>query len=290
MVGGLLSCAVAASVGVGLGRPSAARFSGAVVMALVALDLGWANIFTLEVRPADSELSTAACGLASRTDAFGEHRIFSPSYSLPQQAAERCHLELADGVSPLQLTAYREAMAAATGFSIEPYSVTLPPFPDGETRSDWGPTIDAGALGMLNVDRLVSAFPSRPPACRSWRTRMASGCMATRLPGRAPGSRRLVTKPRGDPWKSLEWTPNRIRLHAVGPGRLVLSEIVYPGWRAQVDGVRVPIGTTAGILRSVDLPAGEHQVILTFVPASVFVGLGLAIVAILALALLKVRR
>ncbi len=290
VVGGLLSCALAASVGAGLGRPSAARFSGAVVMALVALDLGWANIFTLEARPANSELSTAACGVAGRTDAFGKHRIFSPSYSLPQQAAERCHLELADGVSPLQLTAYRDAMAAATGFSIEPYSVTLPPFPDGETRSDWGPTIDAGALGMLNVDRLVSDFPLEATGLS-----LLAHEDGQWVYGNTLARPRAWVETAGDetgwrPVEELTWTPNRIRILAVGPGRLVLSEIVYPGWQAQVDGVRAPIGTTAGILRSVDLPAGAHEVILTFVPASVCVGLGLAIVAILALALLKVRR
>jgi hypothetical protein len=289
VVGGLLSCALVALVGIGLGKPSAAGACGAVVMALVALDLGWANIFTLEVRPANSELSTDACGLAGRTVDFGEHRIFSPSYSLPQQAAERCRLELADGVSPLQLTSYRDTMAAATGFSSEPYSVTLPPFPDGETRSNWGPTIDAGALGMLNVDRLISAYPLQA----SGLTLLAQEDGQWVYGNTLARPRAWVEMAGAAAWRhveGLEWTPNRLRVQAVGPGRLVLSEIAYPGWQARVDGARVPIVTTAGILRSVDLPAGEHEVILTFVPASVYVGLALAIVAILTVVLLKVRR
>ena len=84
----------------------------------------------------------------------------------------------------------------------------------------------------------------------------------------------------------------RTALKVVTPaaGLLVLSEIDYPGWRARLDGARVPILTKDGILRSLNLPAGEHQVVLTFVPLSMYAGLGLAIAAVLALVLFKVRR
>jgi uncharacterized membrane protein YfhO len=40
----------------------------------------------------------------------------------------------------------------------------------------------------------------------------------------------------------------------------------------------------------VELPAGEHEVVLTFIPASVYMGLTLAVVALLLLAMLWVRR
>jgi hypothetical protein len=202
----------------------------------------------------------------------------------------RCRLELADGVSPLQLTTYRDAMAAATGFPIGPYSVTLPPFPDGETDSNWGPTLDAGLLGLLNVDRLVSAYPLE-----------ASGLtLQAQADGRwvyvntlARPRAWIETAEADGAWRdaaAIEWTPNRIRVQAVGPGKLVLSEIAYPGWQARVDGVRAPVVTNAGILRSVELPAGAHEVILTFIPASVYIGLILAVVALLSLALLWVRQ
>jgi len=290
VAGGLLSCMLVGMVGTGLGRSSAAGAMSAVILGLIALDLGWANVFTLEARPANSELSMDACDLVGRTVTFGEHRTFSPSYSLPQQAAMRCRLELADGVSPLQLTTYRDTMAAATGFPIGDYGVTLPPFPDGDVDSNWGPTIDAGLLGLLNVDRLVSAYPLQ-----------ASGLtLLAHADGRWVYVNTLA-RPRAwietanaeDAWRdvgALEWTPNRIRVQAVGPGTLVLSEIAYPGWQARVDGVRAPVVTNAGILRSVELPAGVHEVVLTFIPASVYMGLTLAVVALLLLAVLWGRR
>jgi hypothetical protein len=99
VVGGVLSCILAVMVGTALGRPSAAGAMSAVVIGLIALDLGWANVFTLEVRPADSQLSMDACGSLAKRLRW-RTPTFSPSYSLPQQSAIRCPLELADGVGP----------------------------------------------------------------------------------------------------------------------------------------------------------------------------------------------
>jgi len=42
-------------------------------------------------------------------------RLYSPSYSMPQQTAARYRLQLADGVDPLQLQSYVELMQLATG-------------------------------------------------------------------------------------------------------------------------------------------------------------------------------
>jgi uncharacterized membrane protein YfhO len=79
------------------------------------------------------------------------------------------------------------------------------------------------------------------------------------------------------------WSPNRIELRARGPGRLVLSEISYPGWQARADGERVPILEAHGVLRSVDVPAGEHTVVFVFRPVSVYAGMTLTVAGALAL-------
>ncbi len=63
------------------------------------------------------------------------------------------------------------------------------------------------------------------------------------------------------------WAPDRITLASDGPGgMLVMSEINYPGWQAEVDGAPVAISATDGLLRSVSLPAGEHTIIFEFQP------------------------
>jgi len=69
-----------------------------------------------------------------------------------------------------------------------------------------------------------------------------------------------------------------------------LSELDYPGWQARVDGQRVPIGRDQGLLRSIELPAGPHDVQFVFRPWSVYAGTALAGLALAALAALWARR
>lgn len=53
-------------------------------------------------------------------------------------------------------------------------------------------------------------------------------------------------------------------------GLAVLSEIYYPyGWKAYIDGQRVPISRADWILRAIVIPAGEHQIKLVFDPDEV---------------------
>ncbi|MCX6070210.1 MAG: hypothetical protein NTU91_05020 [Chloroflexi bacterium] len=291
LAGGILACAAAACVLIIVKGGQARRVAGIALLGLVALDLGWANVFTLRVEPAEAALSTSACELAGEAADYGTSRIFSPSYSVPQQAAQLCSLELADGVNPLQLTAYRDAMASATGFSTASYGVTLPPFPDGDVRLDWHPAIDASALGLLNVERIVSAYPLDAPGLELLTQR--DGQWIYRNLRARPRAWLEPEEADAGEWRSVvafEWTPNVIRIRVDGPGRLVLSEIAYPGWRASVDGTSALVETHAGILRSVELAAGEHEVVLKFVPGTLVWGCALCVLALLALLVLKVRR
>ncbi|MCK4489304.1 MAG: hypothetical protein KAU23_03540, partial [Anaerolineales bacterium] len=77
---------------------------------------------------------------------------------------------------------------------------------------------------------------------------------------------------------SLDWRANQIYLNAQGPGKLVLSEIDYPGWIATVDGVRQDIEPAYDILRSLDLEDGNHEVYFKYRPISIFAGIILAFV------------
>jgi Bacterial membrane protein YfhO len=62
------------------------------------------------------------------------------------------------------------------------------------------------------------------------------------------------------------YEPSRLRIdtEAEHPSFLVLSEIQYPGWTAQVDGVETPIYQTNYLLRGVALPAGKHTVVMKY--------------------------
>ena len=57
------------------------------------------------------------------------------------------------------------------------------------------------------------------------------------------------------------------------PRLLVISEIYYPaGWSASIDGSSVPIHRANYLLRAAHVPAGRHEVVLRFDPASYVVG------------------
>jgi hypothetical protein len=82
----------------------------------------------------------------------------------------------------------------------------------------------------------------------------------------------------GEGWiEVLAYGPNRVafKVDTTDPALLVLSDLLYPGWRAQLDGAHVPLYKTNGIFRSVLVPAGEHVVTMRFFPPTLKLGLGL---------------
>ncbi len=52
-------------------------------------------------------------------------------------------------------------------------------------------------------------------------------------------------------------------------GVVVFSEIYYPGWTATIDGTAAELGRADYILRAMNIPPGEHKVVLTFKPHSI---------------------
>lgn len=89
--------------------------------------------------------------------------------------------------------------------------------------------------------------------------------------GAAPGSVEVIS-----------YGPHGIELAVAAEGDrlLVSSEVDYPGWEVEVDGVRVrkvPVNTA---FRGVRVPAGEHTVRFRFVPRSFYLGLGLTFLAL----------
>lgn len=87
-----------------------------------------------------------------------------------------------------------------------------------------------------------------------------------------------------EPATVVERAPGRARLQVEmsSRGLLLLSQALYPGWQAAVNGEKAPLLEANGLLPAVVLPAGPAEVTLTYRPNSFFVGLGLSALTLMA--------
>ncbi len=111
-----------------------------------------------------------------------------------------------------------------------------------------------------------------------------------KLEGDAPGqdepSVSMVTQERN----------NEVVVHVESPQNagLVLADAWYPGWVATVGGERVPVEPEEDFFRRVRVPAGAHDVVFTYKPLSVRLGLyvscGAAVIVLYGLISILTRR
>ncbi|MEO8430175.1 MAG: hypothetical protein ABI592_01615 [Acidobacteriota bacterium] len=141
----------------------------------------------------------------------------------------------------------------------------------------------------------VRAFSIEPDPAKAW-ARMARGdadwertVFVDREPSPRPveGSARkgfLIAR-------IAEDRPERVvaEVHADGAGLLVLTDLAWPGWRAEVDGKRAEILLADGCFRAVALAAGPHRVAFLYRPVSFAAGAALSAAGLILLVVL-VRR
>ncbi|HKT27822.1 YfhO family protein [Dyella sp.] len=63
-------------------------------------------------------------------------------------------------------------------------------------------------------------------------------------------------------------TQQHIRVQAKDNGWVVVSELDFPGWQAELDGKTIPIHRANGMFRAVCVPSGEHELRFRFHPWS----------------------
>jgi len=253
---------------------------------IIVIDLAGAGFLSYSLRSPTIVMDNSAEIIEYIDNDIDLFRTYSPSYSIPQYLTVDREFELADGVDPLQIGIYAEFMDSATGIPSEGYSVTIPPFQTGQPAIDnLGFNPDAFLLGLINVKYIVSEFEIQTDGLILLDTIKESNIYLNQLfmprawvqkedlnyESQQPGQ--LTVKV-----NSLDWKANQINLNAQGPGRLVLSEINYPGWIASVDGVKQDIEPVYDILRSLNLEEGNHEVYFKYRPISIFAGIFLAFV------------
>ena len=136
------------------------------------------------------------------------------------------------------------------------------------SRARPGPRLDAGRKGETDISREVllehapqAGLPPSPSARPS---------LVARLSEDRP--ERVVAEVSTD-----------------SAGLLVLADLFYPGWKAEVDGHAAEILMADGVFRAVALTPGPHRVAFHYQPLSVFIGAGLSAAALLAIAVFARR-
>lgn len=133
---------------------------------VVALDLGLNGLQWLEWRGTNQWLEPHRA-LVERLWEENPARIYSPAYSLPQEAAEAADLRLFYGVDPFQLAGVSQAIQQAGGIESTAYSVIQPPLLSiegsdlGTANRDAQPNSEI--LAAWDVSHIIAPYEIRNP-------------------------------------------------------------------------------------------------------------------------------
>jgi len=157
-----------------------------------------------------------------------------------------------------------------------------------------GPDEEIALLGAVDLrsQAVVTepvALPGTPSVIPS-EASVSHAPEAPVIPGGAPATP-VIPGSTGDLIRMTSYAPNELHYqYTAATDRLaVFSEIYYPnGWHATVDGQPLDLLRANWTLRAALLPAGSHEVVMTFLPDSYRIGATVSRVASLTLLLLLV--
>ena len=273
---------------------AASALVGAGGVLLVALNLlATAHGFTDigEVAPL-----TVPSGLArAAAEAAGGARVYGVQHNIAQLDAVALGLELADGQDPLLIEPYASFMQRAGGYTFAGYQEAVPPVEARDAQPD------AGLLGLLDVGVVLSAHPLADPRLTRiglvddtflYRNEANAGRAYLVAPGPDGGAPPLDSLRRRDASVRVERRGAeelRVVFEAPEDGYLVVGSPAFPGWAARLDGRPSRVETIYGVLPTIRVPAGAHELRYAYEPRSVCLGLALSLTgALLGLAWLGV--
>lgn len=184
---------------------------------------------------------------------------------------------------------YRQLNEAGDLEAVSDWMATGTPFLNAlNTRyiilnGDYPPLVNYSAFGAAwFVDSAVKAANPDEEIALSGAVDLRHQAVVTASVNVKPGSRE-------DTIEMTSYAPNELhyRYHAASERLAVFSEIYYPnGWHATVDGAPVDLIRADWTLRAAVLPAGEHEVVMTFLPDSYRIGAAVSRVSSITLILL----
>jgi hypothetical protein len=198
---------------------------------------------------------------------LGAHRSASARALLLDQEGLRLGLEDVAGYNPVHLKSYHRLMLTSNGGRRV------------DRHFEFALRYATPQLRALAVRYYVSPPGEAPQGLPVvYRDRLS---VVTRDDGALPFARLLRPGRAAQAARVISREPDRIVIAPPGPGRLVVADLAYPGWKVSIDG-RAVKALAAGDLRAVEVPAGARRVTWTFTPPGVRAGW---IISLLALAL-----
>ena len=206
--------------------------------------------------------------LAEHLREAGAVRVYSPTYSLPQQAAAYWGIAQFDGVDPFQTRTYVEAAEAATGVRAGGYSVTIPAFvAEGEDQTE------PETLATVNCDA-----PLRPDLLGAWLvTHVVAACPleAEGLALEARIGEVYVYRNTYAPDAGLAWDgPNRVTVTLRAPTAGPLYAVANGRWRDAPDDPPGLPGPLDGTTNTWTFAYDPSEVWLALIAGAALVALG----------------
>jgi hypothetical protein len=198
-------------------------------------------------------------------------RVYTPSYSVSQEQGAYWSIHQVNGVDPLQLKHYVNYFEQVSGISIDNYSVTLPPFENGNPEMDnYGICPNREKLQEINTLFIVSAFELL--GCDLGISEFISNQYVYEI-GKEDNYLRFQDCPKSEnQYSIMKYSPNEIVLDIESCGGILqISEINYPGWKIFIDGQQVALDSKS-LFRSVRVPEGQHELLMVFKPNIIFTG------------------
>jgi hypothetical protein len=263
----------------------------------------------------------AECGAAGSTPAYGTARVFDSvpasgclahhylaEFFTSLSAARRVRIEWSDAMKRYPRAYMKVQHVTLVDGAGSPVPIGASTAPFGDER--WRPHLSgSGIVLMENLRAMPRAWlvhhvgtlasvQEEETALNSGRLRDGTvfspeKSAVTSDPGAVAAIRlRAESASPAKPVEVLRWEPT-IRVLAAdlaAPGMMVVSSRYHPGWSASVDGARVPVARVNAVLQGVALPAGKHEITLTFRPPYFFALLAVSLLALLGVLVLLARK
>lgn len=249
-----------------------------LLVVISIIDLSMVNFQSVKIIKPDyiySEGRRAAEYIKSRGDNF---RIYSPSYSIPQHTAAIFNIRMVNGVDPMILHKYQTFFEKASGVPVSEYSVTLPPFPNGEPKTDnrnYEPDLEL--MSLLGVRFIVSEFDIA--SLENYKIEQFSSTRIYENP-KFFGLAWVERNGEKIPVDNIKMEADKIEISYSDSGKLFVSHVLYPGWVAYLDGEIFPISTVYDLFPVFETVSnGQHILMLEFHPRLVSWGSILSVIS-----------